>query len=63
MSGNEIKKRIAENDAIIESQQKTLFILNEKVAKALEENRALRIICPHEYENGVCIYCRKEEKK
>ena len=63
MSGNEIKKRIEENDLIIESQQKEMFILNEKVAKALEENRALRALCPHEYENGVCIYCRKEEEK
>lgn len=63
MSGNEIKKRIEENDLIIESQQKEMFILNEKVAKALEENRALRTLCPHEYENGICIYCRKEEEK
>lgn len=58
MSGNEIREKIIENNKIIEEANPTIFVLNKKVQKALDDNRHLRSICPHEYdETGYCIYC------
>ena len=63
MDGNEIRTKIAQNNAIIEATNPAIFILNEKVAEALKENERLRNICPHKYdETGFCIYCDKERK-
>lgn len=63
MNGPEIRDLIAKNDLIIrENAGKGTFILNKEVRLAIAANEALRKICPHEYENGRCIYCGSEEK-
>lgn len=61
MDGNEIRRRIEKNNAIIEATNPTIFVLNEKVKEALEDNERLRKMCHHEYdETGHCIYCDTE---
>lgn len=61
MDGNEIRERIAINNKIIEETNPAIFVLNEKVSKALKENEELRRICQHEYNDlGYCIYCDKQ---
>ena len=58
MNGLEIKERIKKNDKLIETLNPTAFTLNKEISNALEENRRLRSICPHEYDTeGHCIYC------
>ena len=62
MSGEEIRQKIIENNKIIEDSLSPTFVLNRAVQKALEENKRLRNICPHEYDElGYCIYCDKEK--
>lgn len=62
MSGEEIRKKIVENNKIIEQSVTPTFILNKTVQKALEENKRLQQICQHEYDElGYCIYCDKEK--
>lgn len=58
MNGPEIKERIARNDKLIEQLNPTTFVLNKQIQEALNDNRHLRSICPHEYNaEGYCIYC------
>jgi hypothetical protein len=62
MRGLEIKKRIDENNKIIESlMTPNIFSLNNTIADILSENRELQNNCDHEFEEGFCIYCYKEE--
>lgn len=62
MQGLEIKKRIDENNKIIESlMTPNIFSLNNTIADILSENRELQNKCDHEFEEGFCIYCYKEE--
>lgn len=35
----------------------SIFILQPEVQKYMEDNEYLKTICPHKYENGICIYC------
>ena len=62
MSGPEIQKKITENMRIIEDEASHgMFTLSIRANSALEENRYLRGICPHYYdETGHCIFCDKE---
>ena len=60
MTGNEIKEKINFNNQKIQSlMDPSIFILQPEVQKYMENNEYLKSICPHEYENGVCIYCGK----
>lgn len=60
--GLDIKKKIDEdNQKIKEALDPTQFILNKTIASLLEEIESLQKICPHEYKNGRCVYCYKEE--
>lgn len=62
MLGLEIKKRIDENNKIIESLiSPNIFSLNNTIADLLSENKQLQSECKHEFEDGFCIYCYKEE--
>ena len=55
-------KKIDENNRKIkEALDPTQFILNKTIASLLEEIEGLQEICPHEYKNGRCVYCYKEE--
>lgn len=62
MSGPEIQKKIAENMRVIEDEASHgMFTLSVRANSALEENKYLRGICPHVYdETGHCIFCDKE---
>lgn len=62
MNGIEIQQKIIENLAIIEEEASSgLFTLSKRAQKAIEDNKRLREICPHEFdETGYCIYCDKE---
>lgn len=63
MSGNEIREKIIKNNEIIENANHSIFVLNDAVKNALEENMKLRTICQHEYaydeseKVNRCIYC------
>lgn len=62
--GMEIHLKIEENNKIIESLlTPNQFTLNNTIAQLLAENAELQKSCPHEYNNGYCIYCYKEEDK
>ena len=64
MQGLEIKKRIDENNKIIESlMSPSIFSLNNTIADLLSENRELQRHCSHEFHQGYCIYCYKEETR
>ncbi len=64
MNTVQIKNSIDENNRIIrELMQSNAFTLNNCVAALLEENKQLQKQCPHEYENGYCIYCYKGEEQ
>lgn len=62
LSGNEIKQKIDDNNAIIESIfRPNQFTLNNTVSALLIENEKLQQQCAHEYEEGYCKYCYKEQ--
>ena len=62
--GLDIKEKIDKNNEIIQSLfTPNFFTLNNTVAKLLEENEKLQRNCPHEFRDGYCIYCYKEENK
>ena len=61
MTGEEIRKQIIKNNKIIERASRSTFVLDQRAAKALEENRKLQSQCPHKFDElGYCIYCDKE---
>ena len=63
MTGEEIREKILFNKQRIEQLfDPGIFVLQEEATKLIEENEHLQSICNHQYENGVCIYCGKEEK-
>lgn len=59
----EIRKRIEENNKIIESlMTPNVFTLNNTIADLITENRELQNQCEHEFEEGFCVYCMKGEE-
>lgn len=64
VAGLDIKQRIDFNNKIIEDMLKpNQFTLNNTVAELLLENDKLQKSCPHEFQDGYCIYCYKEETR
>lgn len=62
MKGIEIKQKIDTNNSLIEkAMSPNLWTLNNTIKELLIENEELQKICPHEYEDGYCIYCYKGE--
>lgn len=62
MSGQEIRKKIDENNRLIESEvSPAVFVLNKKVSIAVAENQQLRAMCKHEFHDGRCIFCDTPE--
>ena len=60
----EIKKKIEENNKIIENLiTPDIFSLDTTIAELLDEIRYLQNQCEHVFENGSCIYCMKGEEK
>lgn len=63
MQGLEIKRKIDENNKIIESlMTPSVFTLNNTIAELLTENRKLQDECEHVFEEGFCVYCMKMEE-
>lgn len=61
-TGREIKEKINQNNLAMQKLfSPNTFILNEEIQKLREENAALQIICPHEFESGYCKYCGVKE--
>ena len=56
MSGNEIREKIDANNLIIRSKLDN-FVLTDEIKNLLAENETLRNECPHEFIDGICIYC------
>ena len=62
LANETIKAKIDENNRKIEElMNPDIFTLNNAVAKILKENEELQSICKHEYKNGYCKYCYKEQ--
>lgn len=62
MKGFEIKQKIDANNRLIEQMlNPSQFVLNNTVKDLLKENDALQEQCEHEFVDGFCIYCYKEE--
>lgn len=62
LSNNEIREKIDNNNRIIESMLRpNFFTLNNIVADLLKENESLQHQCNHQYEEGFCIWCYKQE--
>lgn len=58
MTGEEIREQINFNNQKIQSLlDPSIFILQPEVQKYIEDNEYLKTVCPHKYENGICIYC------
>ena len=62
MTNLEIHNKIDANNKIIESVfSPNIFTLNNTVKDLLKENEELQKQCTHEFQEGYCIYCYKEE--
>lgn len=62
MNGEQIRNKIEHNNKLIEEfMTPNFFTLNNTVKDLLLENEKLQAQCPHEFEDGYCIYCYKEE--
>lgn len=62
--GLDIKRQIDLNNKLIEDALKpNQFTLNNTVASLLLEIDSLQKQCPHEFEDGYCIYCYKMESE
>ena len=63
MNGLQIKKEIDfRNKLIEEALTPNVFTLNNTVAGLLKEISKLQEQCPHEWDNGYCIYCNKQKE-
>lgn len=64
MTGEEINQKINENNDRIEQLLVAHnFILNTQVNELIQQNKALQESCSHNFQNGCCKYCYKEEEK
>lgn len=62
MNNLEIKEQIDRNNKIIESIfVPNQFVLNNSVRELLKENEELQKKCTHQFEDGYCIFCYKEQ--
>lgn len=63
MTNEEINQKIKANYARLEDiVTPWIFTLNNEAKKILEENQQLQEQCEHEFVDGRCVYCYKEEK-
>ncbi len=63
MSGEEIKKKIDENNNEIQNLINGNFVLNKDILRLLDENKKLRAQCEHDFKDGFCQYCYSAEVK
>lgn len=64
MTQLEIKEKIDQNNKVIEALfSPNVFTLNNTVAALLAENQQLQSQCEHNFVDGYCEFCYKEETK
>lgn len=64
MTQLEIKEKIDKNNKVIEALfSPSVFTLNNTVAALLAENEQLQSQCEHNFVDGYCEFCYKEETK
>lgn len=64
MTNLEIKEKIDLNNTVIQQLlNPTEFTLNNTIRDLLLENSALQAQCTHNFVNGYCEYCYKEEER
>ena len=64
MTQLEIKEKIDQNNKVIEALfSPNVFTLNNTVAALLAENEQLQLQCKHNFVDGYCEFCYKEETK
>lgn len=64
MTQLEIKEKIDQNNKVIEALfSPNVFTLNNTVAALLAENEQLQSQCEHNFVDGYCEFCYKEETK
>ena len=64
MNGPEIFSLVTKKKQRIEELlDLTTFVLNKEVEALQQDIAELQKDCPHEFEEGVCKYCEKEEEK
>ena len=65
MTKQEIKEKIDSNNKLIrEKFTPGIFVLNNTIAKIVKDNEDLQRLCEedgHQYEDGCCVFCYKEE--
>ena len=63
MTGLEIFTKIQNNNKRIrELSGGSTFVLNSEIQTLKKENSDLRAECPHNFLNGVCEFCGKEDR-
>ena len=63
MNGLEIFSLVSKKKQRIEELfDPTTFVLNKEVEALQQDIAELQKNCPHEFNEGVCKYCGKEEK-
>ena len=63
MNGLEIFSLVSKKKQRIEELfDPTTFVLNKEVEALQQDIAELQKNCPHEFSEGVCKYCGKEEK-
>lgn len=63
MTNLQIKEKIDMNNKTIESLlNPSVFTLNNTVKALLQENDDLQALCKHNFVDGFCEYCYKEEE-
>lgn len=63
MTGLEIFARVKSNKKKIEDLlDYSTFVLNPEIVRLEEENKALQSMCKHEFIQGTCKFCDKEEE-
>lgn len=63
MNGEEIYTLMTVKRAALEDLiDPATFVLNPEAQKLMNEITELQSECPHEYVNGECKYCGKEEE-
>ena len=58
LTGEQIKQRIEALEAELnELFTPEFFVLNDKIGILNKEIKSLQHQCPHQYENGRCVWC------
>lgn len=64
MTNKEIRAKIDfNNDKMVAILAPNTFVLNNSIARLIEENKELQKLCAHEFKNGICIYCDMKEPR